>query len=194
VSETKPQGLTEQQQKWFASVRANLQRETGKTLEEWVEIVRRECKETKPKARTDWLKATYGIGVNRAATIFGVAFPAEMGWDDADGLRAALWTDAASAAILEAVEAVVAGFDGLVTGQRKAFTAWSRKSQFAALKPVKGGTAMLGLAVTPDASPRLMEPKNEGWSERLKAKVALASPTDVDDGVKALLKAAWERS
>lgn len=194
MSETKPQGLTEQQQKWFASVRANLQRETGKTLEEWVEIVRRECKETKPKARTDWLKATYGIGVNRAATIFGVAFPAEMGWDDADGLRAALWTDAASAAILEAVEAVVAGFDGLVTGQRKAFTAWSRKSQFAALKPVKGGTAMLGLAVTPDASPRLMEPKNEGWSERLKAKVALASPTDVDDGVKALLKAAWERS
>lgn len=194
MSETKPQGLTEQQQKWFASVRANLQRETGKTLEEWVEIVRRECKETKPKARTDWLKATYGIGVNRAATIFGVAFPAEMGWDDADGLRAALWTDAASAAILEAVEAVVAGFDGLVTGQRRAFTAWSRKSQFAALKPVKGGTAMLGLAVTPDASPRLMEPKNEGWSERLKAKVALASPTDVDDGVKALLKAAWERS
>lgn len=192
--ETKPQGLTEQQQKWFASVRANLQRETGKTLEEWVEIVRRECKETKPKARTDWLKATYGIGVNRAATIFSVAFPSEMGWDDADGLRQALWTDPASAAILEAVEAAVAGFDGLVTGQRKTFTAWSRKSQFAALKPVKGGTAMLGLAVTPDASPRLLEPKNEGWSDRLKAKLPLASPAEVDDTVKAWLKAAWERS
>jgi len=192
--ETKPQGLTEQQQKWFASVRANLQRETGKTLEEWVEIVRRECKETKPKARTDWLKATYGIGVNRAATIFSVAFPSEMGWDDADGLRKALWTDPASAAILEAVEAAVAGFDGLVTGQRKTFTAWSRKSQFAALKPVKGGTAMLGLAVTPDASPRLQEPKNEGWSDRLKAKLPLTSPADVDDTVRAWLKAAWERS
>lgn len=192
--ETKPQGLTEQQQKWFASVRANLQRETGKTLEEWVEIVRRDCKETKPKARTDWLKATHGIGVNRAATIFSVAFPSEMGWDDAEGLRAALWTDPASAAILEAVEAAVAGFEGLVTGQRKTFTAWSRKSQFAALKPVKGGTAMLGLAVEPDAAPGLLEPKNEGWSERLKAKRPLASPADVDDGVKALLKAAWERS
>lgn len=192
--ETKPQGLTEQQQKWFASVRANLQRETGKTLEEWVEIVRRECKETKPKARTDWLKAIYGIGVNRAATIFSVAFPSEMGWDDADGLRQALWTDPASAAILEAVETAVAGFDGLVTGQRKTFTAWSRKSQFAALKPVKGGTAMLGLAVTPDASPRLLEPKNEGWSDRLKAKLPLASPAEVDDAVKAWLKAAWERS
>lgn len=192
--ETKPQGLTEQQQKWFASVRANLQRETGKTLEEWVEIVRAECKETKPKARADWLKAAYGIGVNRAATIFSVAFPSEMGWDDADGLRVALWTDPASAAILDAVETAVAGFEGLVTGQRKGFTAWSRKSQFAALKPVKGGTAMLGLAVEPDAAPGLLAPKNEGWSERLKAKRPLVSPANVDDGVKALLKAAWERS
>lgn len=192
--ETKPQGLTEQQQKWFASVRANLQRETGKSLEEWVEIVRRECKETKPKARADWLKATYGIGVNRAATIFSVAFPSEMGWDDAEGLRAALWTDPASAAILQAVEAAVSGFEGLVTGQRKGFTAWSRKSQFAALKPVKGGAAMLGLAVETDAAPNLLSPKNEGWSERLKSKLPLSSPADVDDAVRALLKAAWDRS
>lgn len=191
--DSKPQGLTEQQQKWFASVRANLERETGKTLEQWVEIVRAECKETKPKARTDWLKATYGIGVNRAATIFAAAYP-ETGWEDADGLRKALWTDPASAAILDAVEAAVADLEGLVTGQRKAFTAWSRKSQFAALKPVKGGAAVLGLAVEPDAAPGLLAPKNEGWSERLKAKLPLASPAEVDDQVKALLKAAFERS
>lgn len=194
MSETKPQGLTEQQQKWFASVQANLWRETGKTLEEWVEIVRRECKETRPRARTDWLKATYGIGQNRAATIFSVAFPAEMGWDDAEGLRAALWNDPAATAILEAVERAVADFDGLVTGQRKGFTAWSRKAQFAALKPAKGGQAVLGLAVTPDASPRLLAPRNEGWSERLKAKLLVASPAEVDDEVKALLKTAWQGS
>ncbi|PIB91534.1 DUF4287 domain-containing protein [Caulobacter sp. FWC2] len=192
--DTKPQGLTEQQEKWFASVKANLERETGKTLENWVEIVRRDCQETKPRARTDWLKATYGIGQNRAAAIFGVAFPSEMGWDDAEGLRTALWTDPASTAILEAVEAAVADLPGLVTGQRKGFTAWSRKAQFAALKPLKGGGAILGLAVEPDAAPGLSEPRNEGWSERLKAKLPLTSPAEVDDTVKALLKAAWARS
>lgn len=192
--DSKPQGLTEQQQKWFASVRANLERETGKTLEQWVEIVRRECKETKPKARTDWLKATYGIGQNRAATIFGVAFPAEMGWDDADGLRAALWTDPASTAVLAALEAAIGDLPDVVTGQRKAFTAWSRKSQFAAAKPLKGGGVALGLALTPDTSPRLAEPRNEGWSERLKAKCILASAGDVDAELASLLKAAWERS
>lgn len=192
--DTKPQGLTEQQQKWFASLRANLERETGKTLDQWVEIVRRECKETKPKARAEWLKATYGLGQNRAASIFAVACPESGGWDDAAGLRAALWTDPASTAILAAVEAAVADFPDLVTGQRKGYTAWSHKAQFAALKPLKGGQAVLGLAVTPDASPRLAEPKNEGWSERLKAKLALASATEVDAEIKALLREAWERS
>lgn len=192
--DTKPQGLTEQQQKWFASLRANLERETGKTLDQWVEIVRRECPETKPKARAEWLKATYGLGQNRAASIFAVAYPEAGGWDDAAGLRAALWTDPASTAILAAVETAVADLPNLVTGQRKGYTAWSHKAQFAALKPLKGGQAALGLAVTPDASPRLAEPKNEGWSERLKAKLALASAADVDAEIKMLLRAAWERS
>ena len=32
--------LTERQQKWFASVRAGLERDTGRSLTEWVEIAR----------------------------------------------------------------------------------------------------------------------------------------------------------
>lgn len=186
--------LTERQKKWFASVQASLERDTGKSLDQWVEIVRRDCPETRPRARTQWLKAVHGLGVNRAAYILSTAFPEGPGWDDADALRAALWTDPASAAILEALQAAVVDFVGLVTGQRKGFTAWSREFQFAAAKPVKGGGAVLGLAVPPDASPRLSPAKAESWSERLKAKVALAAPTEVDDEIRALLKAAWERS
>jgi hypothetical protein len=189
-----PEHLTEAQKKWFASVQAGLERETGKTLAQWVEILRRDCRESKPRARTEWLKVHHGIGQNRAATILAQAFPSEMGWDDAAGLRAALWTDPVSTEILAAIEGAVADFDGLVTGQRKAFTAWSRKVQFAAARPLKGGTVALGLAVTPDASSRLLAPKAEGWSERLKAKMTLATPADVDDDVKALLKTAWERA
>jgi hypothetical protein len=186
--------LTEHQKKWFASVREGLARDTGRSLEDWVAIART-CPETKPRAQLAWLKENHGLGQNRASYVLSEAFPSErMTWDKPDEARAALWTDPAALAILEAVEAAVADFDGLVTGQRKGFTAWSREFQFAAAKPVKGGTAVLGLAVTPDAAPRLLEPKNEGWSERLKAKVALASPAEVDDEVRALLKAAFERS
>jgi hypothetical protein len=185
--------LTERQKKWFASVQASLVRDTGKSLEEWAAIAR-SCPHATPKARKDWLRENHGLGVNRAAQVLNAAFPPEVSWDDPDALRDLLWTDPSSRAILDAVAAAVAGFPDLVNGQRKGFTAWSRAFQFAAVRPIKGGTAILGLAVTPDASPRLLAPKNEGWSERLKAKLPLASPADVDDEVAALLKAAWEKS
>ncbi|HWU12442.1 MAG TPA: DUF4287 domain-containing protein [Caulobacter sp.] len=185
--------LTERQRKWFASVREGLARDTGKSLEDWVAIART-CPETRPRAQLGWLKDHHGLGQNRASYVLSVAFPSERAWDNPDETRAALWADPASAMILEALETVVAGFDGLVTGQRKGFTAWSRAFQFAAAKPVKGGTAVLGLAVALDASPRLREPKNESWSERLKAKLPLASPAEVDGEVRALLRASWSRS
>ncbi|HEX5262572.1 MAG TPA: hypothetical protein VFW13_03545 [Phenylobacterium sp.] len=45
-----PTGLTPRQEKWFASVKASLERDTGKSLDEWVAIART-CPETRPKAR-----------------------------------------------------------------------------------------------------------------------------------------------
>ena len=62
----KPQGLTERQEKWFASVQASLERDTGKTIDEWVAIART-CPHDKPRARADWLREHHGLGVNRAA-------------------------------------------------------------------------------------------------------------------------------
>lgn len=185
--------LTPRQQKWFASVRASLERDTGKTLDEWVAIART-CPETKPRARADWLREHHGLGVNRSAHVLSVAFPSTDGWDNPQAAREALWSDPASRAIFEAVEKLAMVLPNAISGQRKAFTAFSREFQFASIKPVRGGKAMLGLAVTSDADPRLAEPKNEGWSERLKSKLPLESPSQVDASVAALLKEAWERS
>lgn len=185
--------LTPRQQKWFASVQASLERDTGKTLDAWVAIAR-SCPHDKPRARVDWLRENHGLGVNRCAHVLSVAFPSSDGWDNPQAAREALWTDPASRAIFEAVETLAMALPGAITGQRKAFTAFSREFQFASVKPVKGGQAMLGLAVTPDADPRLAEPKNEGWSERLKAKLLLEDARAVDAAVAALLKQAWQRS
>jgi hypothetical protein len=192
-SEPKPTGLSPRQEKWFASVKASLQRDTGKSLEEWVAIAQA-CPETKPKARAQWLKDNYGLGQNRAAQVLSAAFPSGMGWDEPEKLRAALWTDPAATAILTAVERLASVLPDVVVGQRKTFTAFSREFQFAALKPAKGSRAILGLAVGPEADPRLEPPKNEGWSERLKSKLYLAGPADADEALAALLRASWERS
>lgn len=188
------QGLTERQQKWFASVEASLQRDTGKTIDEWVAIART-CPHEAPRARTDWLREHHGLGVNRAAHVLSVAFPSAMSWDDADGLRAALWKDAGSEAILSALEAAVERLPDTVIGQRKSFTGFSRKVQMAAARPVKGGHAMLGLAVEVDADPRLTpRGKSESWGDRLKGQLLLTTPAEVDASIEALLKQAWERS
>ncbi|HEX3364791.1 DUF4287 domain-containing protein [Phenylobacterium sp.] len=185
-----PPGLTPRQQKWFASVQASLERDTGKTLDEWVAIART-CPETKERARAAWLKERYGLLQNRAMHVLSVAFPSAAGWDEPEKLKAALWTDPQATAILEALQAAATALPDVVMGQRKAFTAFSRKFQFASIKPAKAGKAVLGLALTPQDDPRLEAPKNEGWSERLKAKMLLESPADIDA---ALLKQAWERS
>ena len=187
------EALTERQRKWFASVEASLERDTGKPIAEWVAIART-CPETTPRKRVEWLREHHGLGVNRIAHILSEAFPSATGWDDADALRAALWKDPASTAIFAAVEAAVADFPGLITGQRKGFSAWSRNFQFASVRPAKGGKARLGLCVSPDADPRLVEPKNEGWSERLRAAITLEAPADVDASLKALLRTAWDAS
>jgi hypothetical protein len=199
ADESKPQagfdeGMTERQKKWFASVRANFEAKTGKTMAEWVAIART-CPHDKPKARSVWLREHHGLGSNHGAFVLSEAFPsADPSWDDPAALRGLLWKDPASLAILQAVEKAVAKLPEHVSGQRKSFTAFSRNFQFAAMKPIRGGTASLGLAVPADASARLSAPKNESWSERLKGVVRLASPEDVDAEIEGLLKQAWEKS
>lgn len=191
--DAKPASMTARQEKWFAAVLESMERETGKTLDEWIAIART-CPETKPAKRKAWFKDVHGVGTNRASIILGKAFPEAAHWADPDNLRDTLWADPGSRAILEAIEAAVADLPGLVSAQRKAFTAFSKAFQFASVRPVRGGGARLGLAVPPDADPRLQPPKNEGWSERLTSVLVLSSAAEVDAGVKALLDAAWARS
>ncbi len=82
----------------------------------------------------------------------------------------------------------------MLAGRRKGYSPFSRKVQFAAARPLKGSRVRLGLALPPDAHPRLVPPGRESWSERLTAVTELASPAEVNAELTALLRRAWERS
>ncbi len=185
--------LTERQQKWFATVEANFEKATGRPVAVWVDILKG-CPETRPRAQAAWLKATHGIGANHAAHILSAARPDEaMGWDDAEALRAALWSEPRSLAILEAIERAAAGVEGVISGQRKGYTSFSRAVQFAATRPLKGGRALLGLKLDPTTSPRLTPAvRKESWSERLIAVIELDGPGAVDGEIARLFAAAAE--
>lgn len=183
MADTTGEVLTEQQKKWFASVQAGLVRDTGRSLEEWAAIARA-CPENITRKQIDWLRDKQGLGVNRGAIVLNAAFPDRMNWHDTDAARDALWKDPGSREIFEAVAAKVAGFEGLVTGQRKTFGTWSRKAQFAAIKPTNGGGAVLGLALTPEVNSRLQVASGkDGWSDRLKSRLPLSRAAEVDDDV-----------
>lgn len=186
--------LTERQKKWFATVQANFEKNTGKPLAAWIEIMKN-CPETKPRAQAAWLKAEYGIGQNHAAHILDACSPKDvMGWAEPDTLRAALWKDPASLAILEAVEKVAATDPTVISGQRKGYTSFSRAVQFAAMRPLKGGRALLGLKMGPEPSSRLsLAVRKESWSERLTAIVELDTADQVDAEIARLFALAAER-
>jgi len=182
--------LTERQAKWFATVQANLERNTGKTMDEWLAIART-CPETGQRAQLKWLKDNHGLLQNHAMQVLNTLSGDDARRDPGQQLDA-LWSDPGSKAIFEAVDAAAQAQGEVIQTVRKSFAAWSRKVQFAAARPVKGGKLMLGLGLTPDASPRLEAPKNESWSERLKARVLLTSAAEVDAEIAMLLKAACE--
>lgn len=182
--------LTQRQAQYFQSLRAGLKSASGKTLEEWVEIAR-SCPETTHRGRLSWFKHHHGLLQNRASLVLDEAFGGPKAWRDPDALITALWTDDGARKIYETLDAAAGRLPGVLRTARKGYTAWSRAFQFAAARPLKGGGVRLGLAVSPDASAGLGPPKSESWSERLKARLDLASPAAVDDRVKALLEAAW---
>ncbi|WGM48642.1 hypothetical protein KOAAANKH_03546 [Brevundimonas sp. NIBR10] len=186
--------LTERQKKWFATVQANFEKNTGKPLTAWLEVMK-SCPETTPRAQTAWLKAEHGVLQNHAAHILDAMKPTSgMGWGEPQALRRALWKDPAALAILEAVECVATDVEGVIVGQRKGYTAFSRTVQFVAMRPLKGGRALLGLKLDPTLSPRLTPSvRKESWSERLTSIVELDNADQVDVEVSRLFSLAAER-
>jgi hypothetical protein len=183
--------LTPRQQKYFDSMRASLERDTGRSLVEWVAIAKT-CPEAGHRARLKWLKDNYGLLQNHGSHVLSEAFGGAMAWTEPEKLLTALWVDPASRAVFEAIDAAARKPNAVIQTARKGYTAWSREFQFAAARPIRGGTVMLGMAVAPDASARLEAPRNESWSERLKARALLSTVAEVDGEIEALLRAAWD--
>jgi hypothetical protein len=184
--------LTERQEKWFAAVRAGIERDTGRTLDAWVDLARA-CPETAHRKRLTWMKAEHGLGQNRAAIVLNVAFPSDVGWSEPAALADLLWADPAARAIYEAVQSKIMRLQRVVVGQRKGFTAYSRNFQFCALRPVRSG-AVLGLAIEPGTAPHLQRAARHPWAGRLLSALPLSSVTAIPDALEAWLQTAWEKS
>lgn len=188
-----PPHVTPKQKQWFAKVRASLEAETGKTLDEWV-VIARTCPEKAHKKRLAWFKETHGLGVNYASTILGAAFDTGLGWDQPDALLDHLWKSPELRAIYDAIETAAKSLgEDVIIGPRKSFSGFSRKYQFAAARPSRK-QVRLGLAVDGAALGLELPKSSDSWSDRLKGVVILDAPNQVDNTIRALFKQAYEAS
>ena len=184
----------------LSAVTSSIQERTGRSLDEWVALVDRSGVDPldQPAVRR-WLRDVHEVGQNTQWAIADEV-ARRAGWvrptveqyveQQYAGTRAGLRP------VFEAVRsaALALGDDVRIEG-RSTYVPFVRRRQFAAVAAATATRVDLGLRL-PDPPPgpageRLRPAKAPGQATH---KVALASVEDVDDDVRALLRAAYEHS
>jgi predicted transport protein len=180
----------------IAAVVDNLPTKTGRSLEQWATLVKKEGLADQ-KAMIAWLKTEHGIGTVTAHFIAaealgksvvdayadeGALLDAMYGGERA-GLRRLYERLAETAGKLgEDVEMTVC----------KTFVGLRRKSQFAMIRPTDKGRVDLGLAL-PKVKPegRLVKAGSIG-NDRMTHRIEITAVKEIDGDVRRWLKAAYE--
>jgi hypothetical protein len=188
-------------QKWIA----DLPSKTGRTMNEWLNVVKKYGPKVEEEAR-EWLKKEYKFGTNMAWWLAEKAFGNRLGLADDN-------PDAYLKSAPRYVDEMYAGpkqhlrplHDELVKLARslgrdvrvcpcKTIVPLYRNHVFAEIKPATQKRIDLGLALGEEPfTSRLIDTGGRFKSNRLTHKVAITSPEDIDLQVKRWLKQAYER-
>ncbi len=180
-----------------ASIINNLVKKTGRSLDEWVELVRTQGPETR-KERVQWLKSEHGLGHGQAQAVVSEA-EKDATWSPPTGEALITAQYAGRKAHLRPIydrlvaEVVALGND-VTLDPRKTYVAATRKRQFAVIQPTRQTHVDLGLALQEaEVAGRLEAAQGIGGSARITHRIALKTPEDVDQDVLGWLRAAYER-
>ena len=187
-------------QKWIAGLKNN----TGRTLEEWLEFIKKEGpKDEQP--RRDWLKTTSGLGTNTASWLAerSVGKGEELG-DPAAYLQAAeKYVDEMFAGKKEQLRPIYDALLKLGLSMGKDAKACPcqtivplyRKHVFAQIKPTTLTRIDFGLALgdTKKTPGRLINTGGYEKKDRITHRFEITSFKDIDDEVKRWLRVAYDR-
>ena len=181
-------------QETTAAIIANLPAKTGRTLEEWIDLVK-----TKGPAgfkdRVAWLKAEYQLGHGTAQTIAGqVERPADYVERTSEQMLEAQYAGpkAAPWPIYERLVQLVAGLgDAALIEPRQTYVAFTRWRQFGLIQASTKSRADLGLILPDIERVGRLQAAGSFGSGRITHRVALYRAEDVDDQVAGWLRAAY---
>jgi Domain of unknown function (DUF5655)/Domain of unknown function (DUF4287) len=186
-------------QKWVAELR----QETGRSMEEWLALVKKEGPKDE-KSRRDWLKGRHKLGTNKASWI---AERAEgKGWEDTP--------EAYLKAAVQYVEEQYAGpkeklrpiYDELLKLGKslgedvkacpcRTIVPLYREHVFAQIKPTTNSRIDLGLALTHHKGKlpkRLIDTGGLAKKDRITHRIEVSAASQIDDEVKKWLKTAYD--
>jgi hypothetical protein len=185
-------------QTWVATLKAK----SGRSLEEWLELIRQKGPESEGEQRA-WLKADYGLGTNSASWLAERAVGKGGGEDDPESyLEAALgYVEAMFAGPKASLRPIYNELLQLGLGigtEAKACPCETivplyRNHVFAQIKPSTRTRIDLGFALKDaPATGRLIDTGGFAKKDRITHRIPISSLADIDDEVKRWLRAAYD--
>ena len=186
-------------QKWIAE----LKQKTGRTLEEWLELIKKEGPPTE-KERREWLKTKYGLGTNTAWWFAerSVGKVEEAGDGDHYLKVAEKYVDEMFAGKKEHLRPIYDALLklGLSIGKEakacpcQTIVPLYRNHVFAQIKPTTQTRIDFGLSLGNMKTPkRVIDTGGYAKKDRITHRFEITSLKDIDDEVKRWLKVAYDR-
>jgi hypothetical protein len=177
------------------SYETRLLERTGKTMEQWADIVRKEGPPT-AKERRDWLKTQHGLTTNYAWFIVELADGVRLGDYNPEALVEELFS-VGKAGLRPLYDELLK--IGLALGSDvkacpcKTFVPLYREHVFAQIKPTTRTRIDLGLALqdTP-FNDTLLDTGGQAKKDRITHRIPLSSIDEIDEEVHRWLKAAYD--
>ncbi len=174
---------------------ANLKKNTGRTLDEWVRLVKKAPAKTRAE-RMRWLKSEHGLG-QTSAMIIASALDGKKPEDyDARNFLETLYVGArASLRPIndELMRLAMALGNDVTATPCKTMVPLRRRHVFAQIKPATNSRIDLGLALGDlKATGRLVDTGGAAKDDRITHRIPITSVEEIDDEVKRWLKTAYD--
>lgn len=174
-----------------ASMIANLEARTGRSLEEWLALARASG-QAKHGALVSWLKAEHGLGHGYANLVAHKTFASDAGSSDDAALMEAMFAGpkAAMKPAYDKVAAIIAGLDGAQFAPKKGYVSFRRNKQFGLAQPSTKDRLDLGLNLK-GVEPAGRLEASGSWNAMVTHRVRIAAAEAVDAEVEGWIRQAW---
>ena len=184
-------------QQMIEAVKRNLPKNTGKTFEEWIRILKKKNFRDKKEA-VNWLKGEHNFGTNQANFVAGEIFghPDYMTKPEDQLLSEQYNGDKAHLREIfdHLVNEIKAVCPEISTGARKTYVSLTGKTQFGIIQASTKNRIDIGLKITGiKYSSRVLEP-GSFYNDKVTCKVGLTGVEDVDGTLIELVKKAFEEN